>query len=583
MSEYTTKGRAGLDELEAVGRRLIVDGYLRGDSVLTPGQPVWSVANFQELKAIYVDSPDEGGRDFWDKLADQFDGASDGAIQLFAEIFLTNMLPLSSLLGRTKIGYLRRVLEMMEDPVAVPDGVVAATAVGAFHGGPGFNFGRYSQLWLLINFGLHLHTLSPAELTEIGEDPLAFRAALAAVKTPNQPMQRGALRYLAFPKFFLSIVNPVHRRLIRDTFVSYLPRQVSDDVDTDLFEINRAFEQEQHGPVDFYQEPWEPMWKPPKPPKGKGFGISARDDDVDEELDDESDSSVTEFSIVDPDQELADSLHVDLDWLARCTDLLRDRPQLIFYGPPGTGKTYIAKTLARHLAGPDNVTIVQFHPAYSYEDFFEGFRPTPHSDGQVGFELKPGPMRRLTDRARKHPDQLFVLVVDEINRGNLAKIFGELYFLLEYRDEAIDLMYSSDNAEPFTLPRNVVIIGTMNTADRSIALVDTAMRRRFGFIPLHPAQEPTKSVLRRWLTARKYPQRVADLHHALNAAIDDPDFQIGPSYFMRPAVHSDGGLAQVWDSAIIPLLEEFHFGDCTVDLEARYGLAALEKSLTTGE
>ena len=583
MSEYTTKGRAGLDELEAVGRRLIVDGYLRGDSVLTPGQPVWSVANFQELKAIYVDSPDEGGRDFWDKLADQFDGASDGAIQLFAEIFLTNMLPLSSLLGRTKIGYLRRVLEMMEDPVAVPDDVVAATAVGAFHGGPGFNFGRYSQLWLLINFGLHLHTLSPAELTEIGEDPLAFRAALAAVKTPNQPMQRGALRYLAFPKFFLSIVNPVHRRLIRDTFVSYLPRQVSDDVDTDLFEINRAFEQEQHGPVDFYQEPWEPMWKPPKPPKSKGFGISARDDDVDEELDDENDSSVTEFSIVDPDQELADSLHVDLGWLARCTDLLRDRPQLIFYGPPGTGKTYIAKTLARHLAGPDNVTIVQFHPAYSYEDFFEGFRPTPRSDGQVGFELKPGPMRRLTDRARTHPDQLFVLVVDEINRGNLAKIFGELYFLLEYRDEAIDLMYSSDNAEPFTLPRNVVIIGTMNTADRSIALVDTAMRRRFGFIPLHPAQEPTKSVLRRWLTARKYPQRVADLHHALNTAIGDPDFQIGPSYFMRPAVHSDGGLAQVWDSAIIPLLEEFHFGDRTVDLEARYGLAALEKSLTTGE
>lgn len=174
MSEYTTKGRAGLDELEAVGRRLIVDGYLRGDSVLTPGQPVWSVANFQELKAIYVDSPDEGGRDFWDKLADQFDGASDGAIQLFAEIFLTNMLPLSSLLGRTKIGYLRRVLEMMEEPVAVPDDVVAATAVGAFHGGPGFNFGRYSQLWLLINFGLHLHTLSPAELTELGEDRLRF-------------------------------------------------------------------------------------------------------------------------------------------------------------------------------------------------------------------------------------------------------------------------------------------------------------------------------------------------------------------------------------------------------------------------
>ncbi|WP_424810264.1 McrB family protein [Rhodococcus sp. 27YEA15] len=467
---------------------------------------------------------------------------------------------------------------MMEEPVAIPDDVVRATAVGAFHGGPGFNFGRYSQLWLLINFGLHLHTLTEADKAAIGEDPRAFRAALAAVKTPNQPMQRGALRYLAFPEFFLSIVSPKHRRRIRDTFVSYLPRPASDDIDTDLFEISRAFEQEQHGPVDFYQEPWYPMWNPPKAKTS-----NESDDEVDEELDDDNESAATEFSIVDPDQALADSLHVDLDWLARCTDLLRDRPQLIFYGPPGTGKTYIAKTLARHLAGPDNVTIVQFHPAYSYEDFFEGFRPTAQGDGRVGFELKPGPMRRLTDRARRHPDQLFVLVIDEINRGNLAKIFGELYFLLEYRDEAIELMYSTHDTELFVLPRNVLIIGTMNTADRSIALVDTAMRRRFGFVPLHPAQEPTKSVLRRWLTARKYPQRVADLHHALNAAIDDPDFQIGPSYFMRAAVHSDGGLEQVWDTAILPLLEEFHFGDRAVDLDARYSLAALEKSLAAGE
>jgi 5-methylcytosine-specific restriction protein B len=588
MSEYTTKGRAGLDDLEVVGRRLIVDGYLRGDSVLTPGHPVWSLANFVELKEIYIDRPDQSpDKNFFEKLAVQFTGASDGAIQLFAELLLTNVLPLSNYLGKTKISHVRQVLEMMEHPVAVPDDVVSATAVGAFNGGTAFGVRRWSQLWLLIYFGLHLHSLSAEEREILAKDPLAFRDALTAVPAPNEPVQRAAVRYLAFPKFFRPIVSSRHRRLIRDTFASYLTRSVSDDVDVDLDEINRAFEAEQNGPIDFYQEPWKSMWKPVKTPKK----IAAAADDVDDmdviddvdDVDDELLVPATEFSIIDPDQELADSLHVDLDWLARCVDLLRDRPQLIFYGPPGTGKTYIAKALARHLAGPDNVTIVQFHPAYSYEDFFEGFRPTPHGNSQIGFELKPGPMRRLTDRARKHPDQLFVLVVDEINRGNLAKIFGELYFLLEYRDEAIDLMYSSDDAEPFTLPRNVLIIGTMNTADRSIALVDTAMRRRFGFVPLHPAQEPTKSVLRRWLAARKYPQRVADLHLALNAAIDDPDFQVGPSYFMRPAVHSEGGLAQVWDTAIIPLLEEFHFGDRTVDLDARYGLTALEKGLTAGE
>lgn len=456
MSEYTTKGRTGLDELEAVGRRLIVDGYLRGDSVLTPGQPVWSLPNFVELKEIYIDRPDQSpDKYFFEKLAVQFTGASDGAIQLFAELLLTNVLPLSNYLGKTKVSHVRQVLAMMEHPVSVPDDVVSATAVGAFNGGTAFGVRRWSQLWLLIYFGLHLHSLSAAERGILAKDPLAFRDALAAVPAPNEPVQRAAVRYLAFPKFFRPIVNAGHRRLIRDTFASYLTRSVSDDVDVDLDEINRAFEAEQNGPINFYQEPWKSMWKPVKTPKK----IVATDDGDDiDDTDDELLVPATEFSIVDPDQELADSLHVDLDWLARCADLLRDRPQLIFYGPPGTGKTYIAKALARHLAGLDNVTIVQFHPAYSYEDFFEGFRPTSHGNGQVGFELKPGPMRRLTDRARKHPDQLFVLLVDEINRGNLAKIFGELYFLLEYRDEAIDLMYSSDDAEPFTLPRNVLVI-----------------------------------------------------------------------------------------------------------------------------
>lgn len=544
--------------------------------MLTPGRPIWSRAHFAELKERYVDRPDtDPHKRFFDKLVEQFQDASDGAIQLFAELLLTNVLPLSNYLGKTKVSHIRQVLDMMEHPVAVPDEVVAAAQTGAFNGGTAFGVRRWSQLQLLICFGLHVNSLSDSERAELAENPLAFRGALAAVPTPKEPAQRAALRYLAFSKYFRPIVNASHRRLIRDAFASYLSRAVSDDVDVDLEEITRALESEQNAPIDYYDEPWKSMWKPAASPE-----VPAEEEDVE---DDDLLIAGAEFQIADPDQELADSLHVDLEWLARCVDLLRDRPQLIFYGPPGTGKTYIAKALARYLAGEDNVKIVQFHPAYSYEDFFEGFRPAPQVNGQVAFELKPGPMRQLTDRARANPSQLFVLIIDEINRGNLAKIFGELYFLLEYRDEAIDLMYSSKDSEPFFLPRNLLLIGTMNTADRSIALVDTAMRRRFAFVPLHPAQEPTKSMLRRWLAARKYPERVADLHEALNEAIGDPDFQIGPSYFMRPAVHNEGGLAGVWGTAILPLLEEFHFGDRTVDLMARYGLAALEKTLPPGE
>lgn len=281
--------------------------------------------------------------------------------------------------------------------------------------------------------------------------------------------------------------------------------------------------------------------------------------------------AVVERQLVLPDatEELATSLNVDREWLTEWIDLLRDRPQLIFYGPPGTGKTYIAQHLGAHLAG-DNIRLVQFHPAYSYEDFFEGYRPLEEG----GFRLKPGPLRKTVDAARDNPSTPYFLIIDEINRGNLAKIFGELYFLLEYRSQNVDLLYATDDDIGFTLPENVFIIGTMNTADRSIALVDAAMRRRFAFVPLHPFEAPTSGVLRRWLAANQLDAAVADLLDELNVRIEDPDFKIGPSYFMRPAVHEPSGLERVWRTAILPLLEEHHYGD-GIDVVRRYGLEAI--------
>ncbi|KRC53369.1 MULTISPECIES: AAA family ATPase [unclassified Nocardioides] len=270
--------------------------------------------------------------------------------------------------------------------------------------------------------------------------------------------------------------------------------------------------------------------------------------------------------------ELAADLHVSQAWLQECIDLLNDRPQLIFYGPPGTGKTFLAQAIARHVAG-DNFRLVQFHPAYSYEDFFEGYRPTASG----GFELKPGPMRKIVDQALANPREPFVLIIDEINRGNLAKVFGELYFLLEYRKDNVELLYAD---EEFNLPENVFIIGTMNTADRSIALVDAAMRRRFAFLPLHPSEEPTDQILRSWLAEQGLPARVADLLDELNRRIEDSDFKIGPSYFMRPAVHASGGLDRTWRTSILPLLEEHHFGELTgAQVAARYGFKVVAAAI----
>ncbi|MFH1465054.1 MAG: AAA family ATPase [Pseudomonadota bacterium] len=261
-----------------------------------------------------------------------------------------------------------------------------------------------------------------------------------------------------------------------------------------------------------------------------------------------------------PTQALADEILFDFGWLAGVTDLLQDRRQLVFYGPPGTGKTFVALRLAEHWSGDEErVRLVQFHPSYAYEDFFEGYRPTSGQGATMGFDLVHGPLRLIAKDALGDPGHNYVLVIDEINRANLAKVFGELYFLLEYRDRGVQLQYSP-GSDPFRLPPNLFFVGTMNTADRSIALVDTAMRRRFYFVPFFPDEEPVAGLLARWLAAKGKPVWVADLLQAVNAGIEDRDFHIGPSYFMHPAIEQDRVLERIWRHSVLPRLEEHFYG-----------------------
>jgi len=295
---------------------------------------------------------------------------------------------------------------------------------------------------------------------------------------------------------------------------------------------------------------------------------------------DQTDGLPIDLTLKDADDALADKLLMDKGWLQEVVELLRDRRQLIFYGPPGTGKTYVAQHLAWYLTRDDRsaVKLVQFHPSYSYEDFFEGYRPTPGGNGTLSFELKPGPFRRMVDAARENPSTPYVLIIDEINRANLAKVFGELYFVLEYRDQPVSLLYSQGEDEEFTLPENVFVIGTMNTADRSIALVDAAMRRRFAFIPLHPAEEPVRGLLSRWMQREGLRGDAADVLAALNKRIAAADFAVGPSYFMKAGIHTQAGLDRVWRTSILPLLEELHYGD-GLDVADHYDLASLRRGL----
>ncbi len=237
--------------------------------------------------------------------------------------------------------------------------------------------------------------------------------------------------------------------------------------------------------------------------------------------------------------------------LARWVRAINRKKQAILYGPPGTGKTYIAERLARHLiSGSDGfMDVLQFHPAYAYEDFMQGIRPKSRLDGGLEYPVVEGRFMDFCRRARSVKGPC-VLVIDEINRANLARVFGELMYLLEYRNAQIPLAVGGE----FQIPENIFIIGTMNTADRSIALVDYALRRRFVFIPLYPNYQVLKSFHE---DTGFDPEGLISILKRLNGQIGDPHYEVGITFFLRKDISEE--IEDIWRMEIEPYLEEYFF------------------------
>ena len=261
--------------------------------------------------------------------------------------------------------------------------------------------------------------------------------------------------------------------------------------------------------------------------------------------------------------ELADELLIDPSFLHEIVGLLETKRQVVFYGPPGTGKTYLARALAEALAPDSNHrALVQFHPSSSYEDFFEGYRPEEGEGGELVYRLKPGPLAIMAEKAAEAPGRTHLMIIDEINRANLPKVLGELLFLLEYRNESVPTLYRPD--DEFELPENLWFIGTMNTADRSIALVDTALRRRFHFVHFSPNEEPIEGLLQRWLEKHGeltwVGELVAHVNYELEEELGGSHLLLGPSHFMKRDLDKEA-VRRIWEYDIKPSIEDQFFGD----------------------
>lgn len=258
-------------------------------------------------------------------------------------------------------------------------------------------------------------------------------------------------------------------------------------------------------------------------------------------------------------------VYMDEDTYNTLTELLEAKYNVILQGAPGVGKTFAAKRLAYSIMGQKDtsrVAMVQFHQSYSYEDFIQGYRPS-----KEGFELENGAFYKFCKEAEEDNERPYFFIIDEINRGNLSKILGELMMLIEKdkRGEKIKLLYSN---EWFTVPQNVRIIGMMNTADRSLALMDYALRRRFAFFDFAPAF--SSEGFKNYLAEKNSPklESLITVVESLNNTISSDEslgdgFRIGHSYFCTDDEITDEWLKSVVEYEVIPLIKEYWFDEPT--------------------
>ncbi len=526
---------------------------------------LWTHDNFDELHTHYVQASNPG-LGFWKSLQIMLEPAPEDAKCLWAEMaWVYYLLPSHAVTSTsTKQSRIRQCWQWSKRPFPDNHDLLHASVLDT-----GVDLTIHYSQKIVPQFSLFVVAMRDwfSHETAWRESLLARPWEFAAWLDSNRSgdgvagekiMFRHALLYLLFPDEFEPIASNKKKVQLLKQHMDGPPPKGAISVDQGLLEIRRRISDES-GKTDW------PYWNPPgEPPEEHLLGPRTPPE-----------APSTAYGVEDAQQDL----FLPPDRLGRLIESIRDRKNLILQGPPGTGKTFIARHLAWCLIGHQDsepIEMVQFHQSYAYEDFVEGFRPNTNGT----FELKRGIFRTFCERAHSLPETPHVFIIDEINRGNLSRIFGELLMLIEAdkrsEDYAVSLTYSD---ERFHVPANVHILGMMNTADRSLALVDYALRRRFAFETLEPAfgSKDGKKAFRKFIEkkngesslAERIIKRMAELNQKIRADSElGPGFQIGHSYF----VPSDGDTPsedwyqRVVETQVAPLLREYWF-DAQRDVE----------------
>ena len=507
-------------------RCFMTDGSLFG------GENLWTLDNVQELRRR-LDDPIESRSKFFDKLEEQLNTASSQVKKLAAEsLWFVYLFPHQrAMKPETKRDNIKLVWEWSGSSLPDSDHLNKRALMGVAAPGPAYMTRPDRELGFLLQI-LDRWKSEPRRSELMAEGtPWRFVEWLDETDHSDWRQIRHAILYFLFPINLEGSISFLHKRRIVEAFSDRLPEEIRPesqdspvvDVDRALYELRKGLEKEYgRRELDFYHPPLAEQWGWPP-----------------------SDSQKTDLAL-----------------------------NIILYGPPGTGKTYAtvrrcvkicdgeAEEDVRErydaLIEEGRVAFVTFHQSYGYEEFVEGLRPDTGTKTDAGFRLEPTPgaLKRIAERARES-GLPHVLVIDEINRANVSKVMGELVTLLEEdkregaaNEVAVTLPYSGD---PFTLPANLHILGTMNTADRSIALLDTALRRRFEFEELPPEPDLLTEVEGIDLSA---------VLRAINERLEwliDRDHLIGHAWLMGARTKTD--VDRIMRRKIIPLIAEYFYED----------------------